>query len=355
MVNAKTTQSLVLFASFALGACRPNIEGRPSLVQSERILAVRSVPADAKPKAALQYDSLFVGPDGVLDGEALDWALCRKRKALTETGAIASECLALEASVLEPLGVGTGIAGSVLTDGCELFGPTPAAPKAGEPSSRPADPDTTGGYYQSVRVVSGSGPRDYSVGVTRLACGLGGATQEQAADFTRRYRSNENPTLSELVLGYADGSEEMLSTAESDSVISVARGEQVTLRAAWADCSGPVVCGDGVCGEGEDSSSQSCPDDCKEPHGCTGSEPYVYFDPLKRRLSDRRESIRVSWFATAGRFEHERTGRTETEAAETTTTNPWTAPEESADVWLWVVIRDDRGGVGWSSYRLRVE
>jgi hypothetical protein len=355
MVNVKTAQLWVLCAGFSVGACRPELEGRPSLVQGERILAVRSVPADAKPQAALKYDSLFVGPEGVLDGESLDWALCRKRKALTETGAIASECLARQAPVLEPLGVGGGVTGSVLKEGCELFGPTPPTPKAGEPSARPVDPDTTGGYYQAVRVLSGSGPADYSLGVTRLACGLGGATQEQAAEFTRRYRSNENPMLSELVLRRADGSEEVLSTAETDGTVSVTRAEQVSLRAAWADCSGPVVCGDGVCGEGEDSGAESCPGDCKEAHGCTGSEPYLYFDPLNRRLSDRRESIRVSWFATAGRFDHERTGRTESEAAETTTSNPWTAPDESADVWLWVVIRDDRGGVGWSSYRLRAE
>jgi hypothetical protein len=352
MVSPKTALSLACCAVFVAGACRPEIEGRPSLVLGQRILAVRSVPADAKPLTAITYDSLYVGLDGALQGEDLDWALCHKRKTLTETGAMASECLAREAEVLDPLGSGGAVAGSVLKDGCSLFGPTPPTPKAGEPSARAADPDTTGGYYQAVRVLSTS-DSDYAVGVTRLACGLGSATQEQSADFMRRYRTNENPSLEELVLSRADGSEEPLSTTESEILTSVAPGEMVSLRAVWADCAGPVTCGDGICSSEEDV--QSCRDDCTKPQGCSGSEPYVYFDPQQRRLTDRRESIRVSWFATSGRFEHERTGRSENEAADISTDNPWTAPDEASDVWLWAVIRDDRGGVGWGSYRLRVE
>jgi hypothetical protein len=352
MVNPTLTKHwLWCVASFAVAACRPEIEGRPSLVQSERILAVRSTPADAKPQATVSYESLYVGPDGMLDGEALDWALCRKRKALTETGSIAPECLAREASVLEPLGAGANATGSILKEACELFGPTPPTPQPGEPSARAADPDTTGGYYQSVRVISGAA--DYSLGVTRLACGLGGATQEQSADFTRRYRSNENPLVDDLVLLHDDGSAESLSAVDSDDLTHIAPGQQVLLRAAWSDCAGQAACGDAVCSAKEDE--QSCAEDCRTPHGCSGAEPYVYFDPLNRRLSDRRESIRVSWFATAGRFEHERTGRAESDADLTTTDNPWTAPDEAAEVSLWAVIRDDRGGVGWRSYRLRVE
>jgi hypothetical protein len=72
-------------------------------------------------------------------------------------------------------------------------------------------------------------------------------------------------------------------------------------------------------------------------------------------LLDRREAIRISWFASAGTFEHERTGRGENEIGHATSDNQWVASRESRDVLLWVVIRDDRGGVGWRSYTLRVE
>ena len=91
------------------------------------------------------------------------------------------------------------------------------------------------------------------------------------------------------------------------------------------------------------------------PHGCRGSEPYGYFDPLAREVRDRRESMRVSWFANDGVFDHDRTGRSEAEADQSFSDNAWTAPEASGEVLLWVVLRDDRGGVGFESYRVRVK
>jgi len=91
------------------------------------------------------------------------------------------------------------------------------------------------------------------------------------------------------------------------------------------------------------------------PAGCAGSESYVWFDPQARVFVERREAINVAWFATAGILSTARTGRVETEGAATDSTNDWLAPSSPADVWLWMVIRDSRGGVGWSTYRVRVE
>jgi hypothetical protein len=82
---------------------------------------------------------------------------------------------------------------------------------------------------------------------------------------------------------------------------------------------------------------------------------YVYFDPITRKLRDRREAMRVSWFASAGEFEHDRTGRSEVDADDAESENVWVAPDAEGDVRVWVVLRDDRGGVGWGSYTLRVE
>ena len=65
--------------------------------------------------------------------------------------------------------------------------------------------------------------------------------------------------------------------------------------------------------------------------------------------------MRVAWFASEGSFDHERTGQLAGERLGPTSQNVWHAPDRPADVRLWVVLRDDRGGVGWSSYRLRVE
>jgi len=114
-------------------------------------------------------------------------------------------------------------------------------------------------------------------------------------------------------------------------------GETVTFRASWAQCAAPCT--------GES---------CKAPAPCTGAEPYLDLDLISHQLVDRRESIRVSWYSNDGSFDHDRTGRTEGEAGTPNTDNAWTAPSTSADVRFWVVIRDDRGGVGWSSYVIHV-
>jgi hypothetical protein len=69
-------------------------------------------------------------------------------------------------------------------------------------------------------------------------------------------------------------------------------------------------------------------------------------------VASRRESLRVSWFTSAGRFAEERTGRSEGEADVSFSDNTWQAPAAGV-ARIWVVLRDDRGGVGWRSYTLR--
>ncbi|HET6334706.1 MAG TPA: hypothetical protein VFG30_15895, partial [Polyangiales bacterium] len=202
--------------------CKPDLEGRRSLVSGARVLAVRSLPASAKPADSVSYDALFVDADGVADPEALDWALCIARKPLTETGAVSTKCLKRETSALEVLGTGAEAMASVPSDACALFGPTPQTPEAGEPAPRPVDPDTTGGYYQPVRVVFAGDDREdqYSIGVTRLSCGLGGATQEQAAEFTRRSKPNENPELEAVVVDRGRADAEVLPALDSEDLFS---------------------------------------------------------------------------------------------------------------------------------------
>ncbi|HKP63748.1 MAG TPA: hypothetical protein VJV78_43740 [Polyangiales bacterium] len=339
-----------------MAACKPELEGRSSLVEDMRVLAVRSTPPAAKPGDEVSFDTLYVDPDGPLDPDPLDWALCTARKGLAEPGTISGKCLEREADSLESLGTGATVMATIPMDACQVFGPTPMTPEAGEPAARPVDPDTTGGYYQPVRLLVPDDEQgdQYSVGTTRLTCGLGGATQDQAAEFTRRFKPNENPELESVVLRPGDD-EQSLPELGSDDVLEVAAGETVALGASWVDCPLESECGDGICGEGEDATPDNCPEDCREPHGCRGSEPYVFFDPSTRKLVDRREAMRVSWFANTGTFDHDRTSITEDEADEHSTVNNWTAPPESGDVRVWVVLRDDRGGVGWGSYQLRVQ
>ena len=65
--------------------------------------------------------------------------------------------------------------------------------------------------------------------------------------------------------------------------------------------------------------------------------------------------MRVSWFATRGSFDTDHTGRVESEFAQTSSDNTWVAPAESGPVFMWVVLRDDRGGADWQTFRVDVQ
>ncbi len=63
----------------------------------------------------------------------------------------------------------------------------------------------------------------------------------------------------------------------------------------------------------------------------------------------------MAWYATGGTLTYDTSGPPEGSMGVTSLDNPWTAPNTSGDVWLWLVVRDDRGGVGWQSYQVRVQ
>jgi hypothetical protein len=125
------------------------------------------------------------------------------------------------------------------------------------------------------------------------------------------------------------------------------------IQARWAVCPSSAVCGDGVCSALEDRNN--CAEDCTVFRGCGGAESYAFFNLDSRQLETHYESIRVSWFSTAGRYESAVTGRAETEADQPDTENTWTAPTTPGDVRLWLVIRDSRGGQSFSSFVVSVE
>jgi hypothetical protein len=275
-----------LALAVVLTSCRPELDDRVSLVESPRLLAVRATPAEAKPGENVALEALFVDASGTIAAAPIDWSFCVERRALAESTPIAASCLS-GAAGLVPLGSGSTASGALPADGCRLFGPDRPEPKPGEPSGRATDPDASGGYYQPLRI---AWPGAVSVAEVRIRCGLAGATQEQVVQFGAS-RVNENPKI--LAFDHAES------------------GARVTLQVRYS-----------------------------EP------ESYLWFDPVTRTLVERRETMRISWYATAGVFENERTadGR-----------NAWTAPGDARDVMVWVVVRDDRGGVAFGSYRLQVQ
>jgi len=329
MVKARRL-TFSLFGLAAIG-CKPDFDDRIALIEAPRILAIRSTPAEAPPGAEVSLQALFVDPSGTRADGPLDWAFCRDRKPLTELGPISPACLVQSSPQLVPLGSGIQVKGTFFPDACRLFGPNPPVTTKGEPAGRPVDPDLTGGFYVPARLRLGEDPRgSYATGQTRLACDPGRVTPEQAREYHRLYHANENPAIEQLVL-QRGAKEEIVPPARSALPLArVSPGELVTFRVSWPTCP------------------------AGESQGCAGAEPYVAFDPLTLALQTRREGIRASWYASDGLFEIAATGTTEADVNLSSAANVWSAPTSPGQVHLWIVLRDDRRGVGWETYEIDV-
>ena len=132
-------------------------------------------------------------------------------------------------------------------------------------------------------------------------------------DFHARYHANQNPTLVDVVaLGPGD-------TPVHPLTEPLPSRTAVTLRASWT---------------------------------ADSAESYPVLDPASHTLVDHREAIRVSWFVSAGALAQDRTGRGEADT-ETFTDDVWTTPD-TGPAYLWVVVRDSRGGVAFAGYTLSI-
>ncbi len=340
-----------VLAAAMLSGCVPTFDDELSTVTESKLLAITSEPAEAAPGDPVTLSALVATPTGDMTPPRLTWGLCLARKPLTELGPVNPVCLQPPGSqpsdVLTPLGTADSVPATVPMDACRLFGPSLPDAMNGQPAGRPVDPDPTGGFYQPVTVTLAE-TNVTSLGDVRIFCPPSGLDQDQAADFNANYRLNQNPVVDSVALVDDSGNQ----TPIADTV-SVAQGQTVHFSASWAACPTSAVCGDGVCSALEDKTS--CAGDCTTPKGCTGAEQYAYWNPDSRELETQHESLRVSWFATAGKFGDPVTGRDETEFAQTSTENSWTAPSEAAEVTLWLVIRDARGGQTFRSFTVSVE
>jgi len=350
MVNS--AKFVLLFAALSgLVACQPKFSDRFSEVTAGRVLAVQSSPAEAAPSDKVSYRLLVVDATGTIQAPTARWSYCTQAKPVNELNDVSALCFG-DTDVVQPFGMGGEPTGKVPVNACRQFGPDLPQTKPGAPQGRPTDPDSTGGYYQPVILHVDVDSEDVpTLGETRITCGLAGSTSEQFQDYKLRTKTNENPVLSQVTIVNQGDAPLTEDTAESPLVVSA--GQRLSLRASWPACPTTAACGDGICSPLE--TIKDCPDDCTKPVGCGGSEPYAYLDPVLRTLVDRHETMRVSWFASGGSFGSDHTGRSEADFAETTSDNDWDAPSQTGPVFLWVVLRDDRGGVAWKNYRLDVQ
>jgi hypothetical protein len=349
---ARAVPAVIAVALSCASACVPTFDDELSIVTENKLLAVESEPAEAAPGANVELTALVATPSAADAASALSWGLCIARKPLTELGPVNPVCLQLAdhapPGVLTPLGHGASVQATVPVDACRLFGPSLPEAMNGQPAGRPVDPDPTGGFYQPVSVTL-LDTEVTSIGSIRIFCPPSGLDQDQAGDFNANYRQNQNPILDTLAV--LDSAGIATPIPDEPAALQVKANQPLDLQAGWAACPTTAVCGDGVCGALEDKSS--CADDCTTPKGCTGAEQYAWWNPDSRELETKHESIRVSWFATAGSFANPVTGRDEDELA-TTTDNVWTAPATAGDVRFWLVIRDARGGQSFRSFTATV-
>jgi hypothetical protein len=276
---------------FLFAACDHALDQRLAIVDAPRVLAVVSEPAEAKPGDTITMSALVASPDGPIAAPPA-WALCTAPKPPTEDNAVADGCLGTDVIAL---GTAPTATAQIPMDACMRFGPD--VPPGG---FRPRDPDPTGGYYQPVR--ADAGDAGIAFGFARITCKLGSAPGDVAHDYQTMYVANTNPVLAPLAI-------DAHVPADSD----------VTLTAAW-----------------------------NEP------ELYLYYDPTSQSLITRRESMRVSWFATAGALPVDATAIGEDDPA-TGATTTWHTPAHAGPVWVWLVLRDSRGGIATQGAAITVD
>jgi hypothetical protein len=306
---------LVALAGLAL-ACKPGVGQPPYLVTDDALLAVRGDPPEAKPGASVTYSFLLASPAGtVLDAPA-EWDICQTPKPPSESNAVATACTgAPDAGVFAE---GQTYSAPVLTNACQLFGPIAPPQVSGKPPVRPRDPDSTGGYYLPVQLWLPSLPTGALSGfaLERITCNLANAPSDIVADYNSRYQPNQDPVIDHADL--IDGTGNRLSLDAGDATIGT--GATATIEATF---------------------------------GAGSVEVFPVFDRVAQKLVDQPESLSLSWFVTGGSFEHDKTGVAVGDPA-TTNDNRWTAPTTPGHLYLWLVLRDSRGGTAFKTYEIDV-
>jgi hypothetical protein len=299
-----------------LGACKPDIGKPPSLVEGPRLLALRQTPPEVTPGATASFDALVADPTGTV-AAPMAWTLCKTPRPPTESNSVSQACVAQPDDDVAMAGP---VALAMPSDACSLFGPDPPPVT---PPIRPRDPDATGGFYVPVRAATQAtdGTNLVSFAFERIQCNLASAPGDVARMYNMTYMANRAPVIADVVLDPEGAAPASLIVGAGGGTI--APGTKVTLRLSWAP---------------------------------EAAETYILFDPTTRTLVTPREALRVSWFATDGELEHDRTGRTG-EESDLFTDDVWTAPADAAPgtaVHFWVVLRDERGGVDFAAFDLVV-
>ncbi|HPH68369.1 MAG TPA: hypothetical protein PLF40_21580 [Kofleriaceae bacterium] len=268
-------------------ACTAPPNQRQFLVDETRLIAVTATPAEAAPGTAVMLQAYFAAPQGTPLDQQTTWSVCLAPKAPSEDNAVAPACLDASTTVIGPGSAQHTVTATMPADACARFGPdTPPG------DFRPRAADATGGYYQPFRVDATPLART-AIGMARIVCNLPSAPPAVAQAYRTQYRANMAPQVT-------------LTTPAR-----VPRDSEVDFTASWP---------------------------------ATDAEPYLWFEATTDGLTQRRESMRVNWFVTAGELPFDASLVDESNPA-TSVTITWHAPAEPGRVTLWAVVRDSRGGM----------
>jgi hypothetical protein len=312
-------QPLVFSICTLVLACKPTVGQPPYLVTDFALLAVRGDPAEAKPGANVTYSYLLASPNGQV-GDAGDadatWDVCVTPKPPAVSNAVSSACTQTPDSTNTT--PGQTFAATIPTNACSLFGPIAPAPVTGQPPVRPRDPDSTGGYYLPVRVrvTTASAEELSGFAFERIQCNLASAPADAIQAYNSQYLPNNPPGIDHTDLVDATGTSLPLDSGPQN----VTAGSLLTVEATFVDGS---------------------------------AETFPVYDPQSETLVSQQESLHMSWFVTGGTFEHDRTGVAAGEFVPSTS-NQWTAPEQADTIYLWLVLRDSRGGIDYKGYQIQV-
>ncbi len=311
---AITARHAVALASLAASAsCAPDLNVRASRVVQTRVVAVRATPAEARPGDTVSWEAIVVSPLPT-PAPTTAWAMCLRPRSAADSITVTGACL--QAPDTNPAAVVVALPttapfqaqATIPSDACSKIGPDVPRTSATGEQQRPPDADITGGYQLPIRVaLTDQTGTDISFDRQRVRCNLASAPAAAARDYDARYKTNENPAIIGLKLG------DTVTTPEGATFVAQGAA-QVTMVVGW------------------DPSSQ---------------ETYVLFDPVQRAVVERRENLEIAWYTNGGEFEHDRTTPDDGQPLSTNVLK--LDAGRTGPVTVWVVLRDDRGGVGTAS------
>jgi hypothetical protein len=317
----------ILLCAIAIAGCRNNFDPA-SYLTGLRVIAVKAEPPELGPGETATLTPLVLDSidfDGGMKSWNADWWLCRETP--TPGRSIGDDCVAHDAGTsLTPLGSGQTMAVTM-------------------PNVNPAElgiPDDTGGVYLPVVLHVSDGASEVDV-VYRLRYSL------------LPFLKNHNPTIDDVQLIPA---EDAGPPASLDQTIEVHLGDKIKLRTTMKPGSSePYPLLEGALNLPDLGISVT-------DGGFTINAPISFFDGGVDVGGDKIELVNellpVSWFTTVGGVSPDVTTAWQPELPDakadlvetTLKLDSKHTPSAPADVDLWVVVRDGRGGTDWTHRQL---